>query len=971
MTNDSRRPSFRGQSSVELKIQKSLQTKTSLHFHDVPLRDIIRHIAITHGINIGLDTSALSLASLKTSIDVDNMTLRSAMSLLLDPAGLVYDIEDEVLKVTTKFARQFKYASWPQFGTDPRYFGDLMSHAPGLNTSGADVRALAEQVAKSNVDSATVSTNAIKMAGRVDQAARKLIEQARSGGWERVTFPAAVGEKPFSLLCDAKSRHVYSRVVSEGLREDVVCDGETLRHAYSAIGLASERDFSRFHCHAIASVVPWLLPPVEELARGADVTIVDAHTVAVVPRANIEIQPPVGSTAENAEQNPDVTTTERSVVNAAPRQQDDPVSAPVFEVHFVFGDRGQLVERRLIVSKSKKVVWRTVFEAGGTVKLMDGDGKLLLEVPLQREAVAAPELNPKYSTLVVLPMPVRSSASLLDETSSDETSGDKGPDFSKWSKKQLMSLILADIAEGNGGRVAKTIHEQFFEKNDHRDGLYVLLSKFPNQLTWEEDVEGSEGRQRHVDLRPSPEGSTLRQFVRQYISLQLAADKHSTGFSVDGPRDEFVQRFATAYNLYHRWTSGSATQDRTAAQIKTELQIALEFVASCQTDTMGWTLLSVIQQRIEAAELNEMFAEAAAKFESNPHLGSLVREQRVRALFDAGKRERAQQLFTELLQLAVRRGSAPRIAGDIRKQFIDGGDGRELWSDLVRECGSALVKTKLFRTAVLFSTQLRHLGDSEDAGWILDEVLAAITAKSRPDVMLLAVEQLRRLTDGKAEPLLDSLLEAEGADARLWRYASHVADDLGHKATALRRLEHAIQLEFDSRPDVIDVEKLRAEYTGLMARFESMIDAATTLEADISDDMFARIVRTADQWRSLEDDPTQCCHITARILSKLNRRDLAWGYLTTPLAGHSGESAPWLALARNLTSGKQVELANVAWSKAFEFEQTNPEILLGHAKMLAANGRISASRRLLKQIVDSSWQPRFGRVQQEARGLLP
>ena len=118
------------------------------------------------------------------------------------------------------------------------------------------------------------------------------------------------------------------------------------------------------------------------------------------------------------------------------------------------------------------------------------------------------------------------------------------------------------------------------------------------------------------------------------------------------------------------------------------------------------------------------------------------------------------------------------------------------------------------------------------------------------------------------------------------------------------------------------------------------------------------------------------CHsqgddLAARLLSKLNRKELAWNYLTTPLAGRSGESSVWKSLAENLASQRQVDLADMAYLKAFELEQTNPEILLAHAKLRLANGRPVAGQGLLHKIVDSNWQPRFNRVVQEAKGLLP
>ena len=184
-------------------------------------------------------------------------------------------------------------------------------------------------------------------------------------------------------------------------------------------------------------------------------------------------------------------------------------------------------------------------------------------------------------------------------------------------------------------------------------------------------------------------------------------------------------------------------------------------------------------------------------------------------------------------------------------------------------------------------------------------------------------------------------------------------------------MEKAIQLEFENRPEVINVESLRADYAGLFTRYEAVIDAASTLEVELPEDLFARIVRAADQWRSLEDDPSTCCEATARLLGKINRPELRWAYLTTPLVGHSGESTRWRQLAGLLSADvSDLELADLAFLRAFECEQTNPEILLEHAKLLKNHGDSDRSQQLLRKITDSSWQPRFSKTQARARQLL-
>lgn len=913
-----------GSERSEWKVEKALRETTSLHFRNVPLEDVVRHVATQNAINIVVSGSARDSLNTLVYIDVDGISLRSALRLLLDQAGnLTYQVENEVVKITTRAERNSQILE-PSFGKDPHYFGDLMTHAPGLNTSPADVLALRDEK---------------QAAGDCDPAARGLVERARSLGWERVTLPAADEQDSFTVLCDGAGRHAYSRTVSEGLREEILCDGQTLKHVYADIGLASERTFSRFHRRTIESLVPWLVPSVDELSNGADLVTINEHTVAIRPK----------------------------------RPADVP--AAVYETRLVFENNGRLGERHIVELATDRVALKTAFDSDGTVRLLDHDDKELIAVAFQRESVAEdeqPQLTVDETQLVLLPMPIHSVDSLLQKTSPD-TAEDK-PDTETAaddSADQPLSLILAYIAEGKGQLAAKLMQDTFFSKGDRRDGLYVLLSRFPNSLIWAEDVPDTDGRKRQVDLRPSPEGSPLRQFLCHYLSWQKNPDTPLV-FDIEGSGQGFVQRMAAVRNLYNRWNSQAATKDRTQSQIAAELKTALEFVAGCQSEAIGWTLLSVIRQQIEHAELHGLVADAVEPFEHHPLLGRLARQERVRALFAANAHSAARQLYSKRLKADVRGGRVPKITHDIREQFI-ANDGEQAWKKLVDQCGAILIKARRPRTAFQFSVQLQRLGDDAAAARLLDQVLADVSVDSRPDVVALAVQQLRLLNDGRADGLLDSLSELPTLqkDPKFWRYASQVADDLGRRQVALDRLERAIDLEFADPPDVINAEQLRANYTGLMVRYEAVIDASATLETAVPEDLFARIVRAADQWRSLEDDPTTCCHTTARLLHKLDRQRLAWGYLTTPLAEHSGESTPWRSLAKALTQLQRIELADMAWSKAFEFEQTNPEILLEHAMMLNANDRADRSRPLLQKIIDSDWQPRFARVQQQAQALLP
>ncbi|MFK7819915.1 MAG: hypothetical protein AB8G99_14430, partial [Planctomycetaceae bacterium] len=125
----------------------------------------------------------------------------------------------------------------------------------------------------------------------------------------------------------------------------------------------------------------------------------------------------------------------------------------------------------------------------------------------------------------------------------------------------------------------------------------------------------------------------------------------------------------------------------------------------------------------------------------------------------------------------------------------------------------------------------------------------------------------------------------------------------------------------------------------------------------------------ADQWRTMEDEETRVCQLATRSLNKLGESDLACDYVTTPVGTQPG-SKSWRSLGSELGRQKSIDKAAMAYRRAFEFEQTNPEILWEHSNLLRTNGREPEAEPLLKRIAESKWQPRFNAVKQYATDLL-
>lgn len=91
----------------EQKIQKALTGPrgVEIEFIDTPLKDGMDFIADAHDITILIDEAALQEEGVAIDEPINRtlsqITLESALNIILEPMGLTYVIEDEVLKITT------------------------------------------------------------------------------------------------------------------------------------------------------------------------------------------------------------------------------------------------------------------------------------------------------------------------------------------------------------------------------------------------------------------------------------------------------------------------------------------------------------------------------------------------------------------------------------------------------------------------------------------------------------------------------------------------------------------------------------------------------------------------------------------------------------------------------------------------------------------------------------------------------
>ncbi|MDB5347129.1 MAG: hypothetical protein JWP89_5506 [Schlesneria sp.] len=105
-------PSFPRPTAAEANILQQLTESTSVDWAEKSLEDALNNLEEQHGIEIWLDKQAMQDQGIDTeeqvTLQMDDISLRSCLRLMLEPSGLVYIIEDEVMKITSQVAHGTK-----------------------------------------------------------------------------------------------------------------------------------------------------------------------------------------------------------------------------------------------------------------------------------------------------------------------------------------------------------------------------------------------------------------------------------------------------------------------------------------------------------------------------------------------------------------------------------------------------------------------------------------------------------------------------------------------------------------------------------------------------------------------------------------------------------------------------------------------------------------------------------------------
>jgi hypothetical protein len=429
------------------------------------------------------------------------------------------------------------------------------------------------------------------------------------------------------------------------------------------------------------------------------------------------------------------------------------------------------------------------------------------------------------------------------------------------------------------------------------------------------------------------------------------------------PETTFLGRLARFHDLTARWTQEPATPPwklgarvTTAEVRRRDVAEALEFIRKERGSPLALALLCELTNRAGSRsdwqlDLARVWGEMSA---GGKHYEATY--EQARALFHAGRKDEARKLFLDLYERTFKAGALPIFDNDFYKALVEPGKPDDPWTTLLLRTSNRLIERKCRPDVVLLAHQARAMGDQAVFDNLLTVPLAGIDDdRDRLETYLAAAGVLMHHNqEARAEKLVGPLLERERFRQlpQLWRLASTLADRQGQPSVALDRLEQALDLEYRHLPEEIELQSWRRDYRRLLDHYT--VQAPMLARTDKSQDLAQRTIRAADRWRAHDaEEGRTACDLAAQVLKRLGQEELAWEYLTSPLALQPEQAAKPADLAAQLNRTGDYALADRAFAAACRQQPGQGQLLWDQAMNQLQAGKKDQGRQVLRRLVES------------------
>ena len=133
----------------------------------------------------------------------------SGAGLGLSSSGPTPVVIEQIAELLEQGSDQSLPYSRPVYSEMDQLFFDLLTYAPGMNTTWADEQAVIEAEAVADPRARP---------GKIDDRARRLLDGARAKGWRKVSFAGGTDQPAIAITFDGAGRYAYEHTLPIGLK---------------------------------------------------------------------------------------------------------------------------------------------------------------------------------------------------------------------------------------------------------------------------------------------------------------------------------------------------------------------------------------------------------------------------------------------------------------------------------------------------------------------------------------------------------------------------------------------------------------------------------------------------------------------------------------------------------------------------------------------------------------------------------
>jgi len=808
--------------------------------------------------------------------------------------------------------------TWP----GSRTMTDALRYAGGLQSTWGDVAAL------------VLDAFARKPAGKVtDEAAARIAAARRNAPTQRIQYTTKKGKVLFELWAGAEDRFAWTSTSPMYLREDFICDGESIWHVYGELGIAARRD-AKWQLAGLRTLAPHRLPPADAFTRAFHVAIAETDGDLTTLRLTPVAPRPDGPTEDPAKA--------KAAAEAKARKLAD------LAVLVTFDGRGLIRDKRWQVKSQTRLACTYTYEAGRVDVAWQAGEKTLGEYGYRcatDKPVGSP-FAPKLDKTVVLDMPLRRPAhyeALLKELGTDVAKRDErirlrrhlavaqlqefgwqypwGSVQTAW--KTMQAMLNERLAAGRTELLPgddAILAAAGYTRSLKRSNLKVTTPDHPMAVYWRNWNNGAEMK-KLAAARPGTFVGHLAAHaaIHRGGSDRVAAVKQ---FFKDYPRSPLA--YAVAMCL------GSSEVGWLALAELPRWRFVALCTAARRSRTVG------IAEAFEA--YHKEMTDNGWEVPISSHLAAALKIK-----IDCWKRvvERAGGLA----------GESEDVAALLRFAEFAWAHGEKEASNAAVEQARKLVADKLPLTWKLALTQsLWAMGRIKEAWAQQQAVLESLEqAGLKPSPALLA------------------------ATARL-------AQQAGQAPAAVEFELSALEAEKPYMPKRINVHLFRQRYQWLWNQLGGRVRlAAAAAKKDPADASARQDLQAAlDQakgvwqtWMRVDSGNAAGLHRNmATLYRQVDQRDEAWRIVSSIIDQKPKDGSSYFQVGQWYVSLGDRDSGEAYYGKAYQVEPTNGDWIWHRAELLKGMGRKDDARKLYEEIAEKKWQPRFQHLNNQAKKRL-